>query len=82
LLCGGGFFHFMDGKVDLKGSASTTGIPKIGYDLDSSYDIDHVSEIGAYIGAKIITTYNISYSIEYQHAASADAIAMRLLWRI
>jgi hypothetical protein len=82
LLCGGGFFHFMDGKVDLKGSASTTGIPKIGYDLDSSYDIDHVSEIGAYIGAKIITTYNISYSIEYQHATSADAIAMRLLWRI
>ncbi len=80
-LYGGGFFHFMEGKIDLKGSASTTGIPKIGYDLDSSYDIDQVSEIGAYIGAKIITTYNISYSIEYQHVASADAIAMRLLWR-
>ncbi len=50
-LYGGGFFHFMDGKLDLKGSASTTGIPKIGYDLDSSYDIDQVSELGAYIGA-------------------------------
>jgi len=80
-LYGGGFFHFMDGKLNLKGSASTTGIPKIGYDLDSSYDIDQVSELGAYIGAKIDTTKNISYSIEYQHTASADAIAMRLLWR-
>jgi hypothetical protein len=80
-LYGGGFFHFMDGKLDLKGSASTTGTPKIGYDLDSSYDIDQVSEFGAYIGAKIDTTKNISYSIEYQHTASADAIAMRLLWR-
>jgi hypothetical protein len=80
-LYGGGFFHFMDGKLDLKGSAYTMGIPKIGYDLDSSYDIDQVSELGAYIGAKIDTTKNISYSIEYQHTASADAIAMRLLWR-
>ena len=80
-LYGGGFFHFMDGKLDLKGSASTTGIPKIGYDLDSSYDIDQASELGTYIGAKIDATKNISYSIEYQHTASADAIAMRLLWR-
>ncbi len=80
-LYGGGFLHFMDGKLDLKGSASTTGIPKIGYDLDSSYDIDQASELGTYIGAKIDATKNISYSIEYQHTASADAIAMRLLWR-
>jgi hypothetical protein len=80
-LYGGGFFHFMDGKLDLKGSISTMGIPEIGYDLDSSYDIDQVSELGAYIGTKINTTNNISYSIEYQHTASADAIAMRLVWR-
>jgi len=80
-LYGGGFFHFMDGKLGLKGSASTTGTPKIGYDLDSSYDIDQVSELGVYIGAIIDTTKNISYSIEYQHTASVDAIAMRLLWR-
>ncbi len=80
-LYGGGFFHFIDGKLDLKGSASTTGIPKIGYDLDSSYDIDQASELGTYIGVKIDATNNISYSIEYQHTTSADAIAMRLLWR-
>lgn len=80
-LYGGGFFHFIDGKLDLKSSASTTDIPKIGYDLDSSYDIDQASELGIYIGAKIDATNNISYSIEYQHTASADAIAMRLLWR-
>ena len=80
-LYGGGFFHFTDGKLNLIGRTSTTGIPGIGYYLDSSYDIDQVSELGAYIGAKIKTTNNISYSIEYQHTASADAIAMRLLWR-
>jgi len=80
-LYGGGFFHFADGKLGLKGSASTTGIPKIGYDLDSSYDIDQASELGVYFGTKIGATNNISYSIEYQHTASADAIAMRLIWR-
>lgn len=77
---GGGFFHFVDGKLNLKGRTSTTGIPGIGYYLDSSYDIDQVSELGVYIGTKIKTTNNIFYSIEYQHTASADAIAMRLLW--
>jgi hypothetical protein len=80
-LYGGGFFHFMDGKLDLKGGTSTTGIPMIGYDLDSSYDIDQASELGTYIGAKIDATKNISYSIEYQHTASADAIALRLIWK-
>ena len=78
---GGGFFHFTDGKLDLRGRTSTTGIPGIGYYLDSSYDIDQVSELGTYIGAIMNTTNNISYSIEYQHTASADAIAMRLVWR-
>ena len=78
---GGAFFHFTDGKLNLRSRSFTTGIPGIGYYLDSSYDIDQVSELGAYIGAKIDPTKNISYSIEYQHTASADAIAMRLLWR-
>ena len=78
---GGAFFHVADGKLNLRSRASTTGIPDIGYYLDSSYDIDQVSELGAYIGAKIDITNNISYSIEYQHTASADAIAMRLVWR-
>lgn len=80
-LYGGGFFHFADGKLSLRGSASTTGIPNIGYDLDSSYDIDQASELGFYFGTKFDATDNISYSIEYQHTASADAIAMRLIWR-
>lgn len=80
-LYGGGFFHLMDGSLDLKGSATTTGIPQLRYDLDSSYDIDRVSEVGLYIGARIAATNAISYSIEYQHASSADAIAMRLLWK-
>lgn len=80
-LYGGAFFHFADGKLNLRGRASTTGLPEIGYYLDSSYDIDQVSELGVYIGTKINTTNNISYSIEYQHTASADAIAMRLVWR-
>jgi hypothetical protein len=80
-LYGGGFFHFMSGKLNLKSSASTTGVPEIGYDLDSSYNIDQTSELGTYIGVKIDATNNISYCIEYQHTASADAIAMRLLWR-
>ncbi len=80
-LYGGGFFHLMDGSLDLKGSATTTGIPQFRYDLDSSYDIDQVSELGVYIGTRIKTTNDISYSIEYQHTNSADAIAMRLLWR-
>jgi len=80
-LYGGAFFHFIDGKLNLRSRPFTTGIPGIGCYLDSSYDIDQVSELGAYIGAKIDTTKNISYSIEYQHTASADAIAMRLLWR-
>jgi hypothetical protein len=80
-LYGGGFLHFMYGKLDLKGSATTVGIPQFRYDLDSSYDIDQVSELGVYIGARIKATNDISYSIEYQHTNSADAIAMRLLWR-
>lgn len=80
-LYGGGFFHLMDGTLDLKGSATTVGIPQFRYDLDSSYDIDQVSELGVYIGAWIKTANNISYSIEYQHTNSADAIAMRLLWK-
>ncbi len=80
-LYGGGFFHFIDGMLDLKGGTSTTGMPKIGYDLDSSFDIDQASELGTYIGIKIDATKDISYCIEYQHTDSADAIAMRLLWR-
>ena len=80
-LYGGGFFHLMDGKLDLQGSATTTGMPQFRYDLDSSYDIDQVSELGVYIGARIKTANDISYSIEYQHTNSAEAIAMRLLWK-
>jgi hypothetical protein len=80
-LYGGGFFHLMEGSLDLKGSATTVGIPQFRYDLDNSYDIDQVSELGVYIGARIKATNDISYSIEYQHTNSADAIAMRLLWR-
>jgi hypothetical protein len=49
--------------------------------MDSSYDIDQVSELGVYIGTRIKTSNNISWGIEYQHTNSADAIAMRLLWR-
>jgi hypothetical protein len=80
-LYGGGFFHLMDGSLDLKGSVTTSGLPQFRYDMDSSYDIDQVSELGVYIGTRIKTTNNISYSIEYQRTDSADAIAMRLLWR-
>jgi len=80
-LYGGSFFHLMDGSLDLKGSATTTDIPQFRYNLDSSYDIDSVSELGVYIGARIRTADEIAYSIEYQHAHSSDAIAMRLLWR-
>ncbi len=80
-LYGGGFFHLMDGSLDLKGSLTTSGIPQFRYDIDSSYDIDQVSELGVYIGTRIKTSNNISWGIEYQHTNSADAIAMRLLWR-
>jgi hypothetical protein len=80
-LYGGGFFHLMDGTLDLKGSATTVGLPQFRYDLDSSYDIDQVSDLGVYIGARIKTTNNISCSIEYQHTNSAEAIAMRFLWK-
>jgi len=80
-LYGGGLFHFMDGSLDLKGSATTTGIPQFRYDLDSSYDIDRVTELGVYIGARIEAANEISYSIEYQHTNSSHATAMRLLWR-
>ncbi|MHC4584673.1 MAG: hypothetical protein ACYS3N_09090 [Planctomycetota bacterium] len=80
-LFGGGFFHLMEGSLDLKGSATTVGIPQFRYDLDNSYDINRVSELGVYIGARIQATNDISYSIEYQHTNSADAIAMRLLWK-
>ncbi len=80
-LYGGGFFHWMDGSLDLKGSSTTTGIPEFRYDVDSSYDIDQVSELGVFIGAGIKAANEISYSIEYQHTRSAEAIAMRLLWR-
>jgi len=80
-LYGGGFFHLMDGTLDLKGSTTTVGIPQFRYDLDSSYDIDQVSELGIYIGARIKTANDISCSIEYQHTNTAEAIAMRLLWK-
>ena len=80
-LYGGGFFHLMDGSLDLKGSLTTSGLPQFRYDMDSSYDIDQVSDLGVYIGTRIKTSNNISYSIEYQHTNSADAIAMRFLWR-
>lgn len=80
-LYGGGFFHLMDGTLDLKGSTTTVGIPQFRYDLDSSYDIDQVSEFGVYIGTRIKTANNIFCSIEYQYNNSAEAIAMRLLWK-
>ena len=80
-LYGGGFLHFLDGKLDLKGGTSAPGPPMIGYDLDSSYDIARISELGAYIGAKVGATKDISFSIEYQHTASADTIALRLIWK-
>ena len=79
-LYGGGFFHFLDGKLDLKGSTSAPGQP-MRYDLDNSYDVDQPSELGGYIGAKINATKNISCSIEYQHTASADTIALCLVWK-
>ena len=79
---GGGFYHFMDGEIDLKGSGFTSGIPKFGYNLDNTFEIDQISEFGTYIGTKINPKSDISFCIEYQQTASAHAIAMRLLWML
>ena len=51
------------------------------YYSNYSYDIDESSIFGGYLGAQIDIAKDISFNIEYQHTAFADALGMNLLWR-
>ncbi len=83
---GGPFLHFADGDLCLKdpnppNPISIPEAPRLLY-LKNSYDIDEVSYFGGYIGAEIDIAKNISYNIEYQHTAAADALGMKLICRL
>ncbi len=78
---GGPFFHFIDGELNLRGIPNLSIMVVHRAYLRDSYDIDEVSYFGGYIGAEIDIAENISYNIEYQHTAAADALGMKLIWR-
>lgn len=80
---GGPFFHFIDGDIDGKYRESGNIGPGLfgNYYSDYSYDIDESSIFGGYLGTQIDVTKDISFNIEYQHTAFADALGMNLLWR-
>jgi len=81
---GGPFWHFVNFcGSDLKGSRRVEVDPSQDDFIirETSYDIDDVSCFGGYIGTQIEIAKNTFYSIEYQHTATADAIAMSLIWR-
>jgi hypothetical protein len=76
-LYGGPFIHIVDGNVDGKWHNLTTGA----FIGDESYDIDGTGRFGGYVGTQVEFAENISFSIEYQHTAAADAFGMGLIWR-
>ncbi len=80
---GGPFLHFVDG--DIKGryyeSGTTGGGTFIEYISDYSYDIDQRTFFGGYLGMEMNLSKDVSVNIEYQHTATADALAMNLTWR-
>jgi opacity protein-like surface antigen len=80
---GGPFLHFMDGDVDgYYYESGTTGLGTfIEYTSDYSYDIDERTFFGGYIGVEMDLSEDVSVNIEYQHTASADAMAMNLTWK-
>ena len=81
---GGPFWHFVNfDSSDLKGRRKVDTDPSQDdyFVRQVSYDIDDVSYFGAYIGTQIEIVKNTFYSIEYQHTATADALAMSLIWR-
>lgn len=85
-LYGGPFFHFIDGRI--KGKYNESGVFAVmptpisfDYRSDYRYDIDESSIFGGYLGAQIDVAKDISFNIEYQHTAFADALGMNLLWR-
>jgi hypothetical protein len=78
---GGPFLHFLDGNLELRGISDVSVIPEYEFHLRNSYDLDHVSEFGGYIGTEINIAESISFNIEYQHTAAADGFGMSLIWR-
>ena len=73
---GGPFFHIIDGDVEAK--LRFLGSPTV---TKRSYDIDEVGCFGGYIGTQVDVIENVPFCIEYQHTASADALAMSLIWK-
>jgi hypothetical protein len=76
-LYGGPFIHIVDGNVDGKWHNLTTGA----FIGDESYDIDGTGRFGGYVGTQVEFAENISFSIEYQHTAAANALGMGLICR-
>lgn len=75
---GGPFFHFVVGDLDDEFSqASEGGLLTSKY----SWDVDESSIFGGYIGAQVDIAENCSFNIEYQQAASADALSVGFVWR-
>lgn len=74
---GGPFLHYVDGDVDGKWHSLEDG----SFAGDETYDIDETSYFGGYIGVKIDLVKNVTYGLEYQHTAAADALGMSLIWR-
>ncbi len=75
---GGPFFHFVIGDLDDEFSqVSEGGLLTSKY----SWDVDESSNFGGYIGAQVDIAENLSFNIEYQQTASADALSAGLIWR-
>ena len=81
---GGPFLYFADGDLDLeKDEPWHVWIPEgRALSLDSSYDLAETCRLGGYIGAQYKITPGMTWGIEYQYTADADAITTGLVWRL
>jgi hypothetical protein len=68
---GGPFLHFVDGDYD-------TDISDLG---SLSFDMEHESEFGAYIGTQVDISTNSLFNIEAQFTGDAWVLSFGIGWR-
>jgi hypothetical protein len=80
---GGPFFHIIDGHLDTNYNQTGTvpGPTTVVYNGKYRYDIDQQAFFGGYVGTQFDVADGVTFIIEYQHTAAADAVAMALLGR-
>jgi len=83
---GGPFLHFINGNVEghyYESGMFTLPDPDVfsEYTTDYTCDIDQRTFFGGYVGLEMDLTKNVSANIEYQHTATADALAINLTWK-